>query len=89
MAFRPFGPRLGPDPAQMTAIKTWVRTAFQLSAETTLMVTEVQCLEEGCPPLETVIAMLDQPGVARQYKVPKPISGVTRDDVDALVPARD
>ena len=48
------------------------------------MVTELKCLEEGCPPVETVIAILDAPGSTRQYKVHKPVMDIEYEDVVSL-----
>jgi len=85
MALHPFGTRPKSDPAQVAAIKDWTRAALHLSADTALLVTELQCTEEGCPPLETVIAILDTPGTPQQYKVYKPLHDVTIADIHALV----
>ncbi len=48
------------------------------------MVAELECHEEGCPPVETVIAVLEGPGQTRQWKLHQPIESVTRDDVAGL-----
>jgi hypothetical protein len=39
-------------------IKDWTREAFGPGDATTVMVAEVACTEPGCPPIETVIALL-------------------------------
>ena len=80
----PFGSKQKNDPARIAAIKGWVIEAFHLSDDISLMVTELQCTEEGCPPLETVIAILDSPGNPRQYKVFKPLAEVTAEDIAAV-----
>ena len=46
------------------------------------MVSELRCSEPGCPPLETMIAVLDGPGRRRQFKFHKPIADVTQDDIE-------
>jgi hypothetical protein len=79
----PLGSRSKHDPARIAAIKGWVVEYFHLSEEIPLMVTELQCTEEGCPPLETVIAILETPGNPRQYKVIKPLAEVTAEDIAA------
>ena len=38
-------------------IKAQVTTALRLDEEATVMVSELACMEEGCPPVETVIAV--------------------------------
>ena len=39
-------------------IKNWVRETFKLTEYETVLVTELKCYEEGCPPVETVIVVL-------------------------------
>jgi len=68
-------------------IKTWTEAALGLDEDAVVMVTELQCSEPGCPPLETVIAVLAGDG-RRLYKVLKPMAEVTIEDVAAL-PASD
>jgi hypothetical protein len=57
---------------------------FRLSEDTPLIITELECAEEGCPPLETVIVILDTPGDPRQYKVFKPLAEVTAEDIASV-----
>ena len=62
-------------------VKDWVRTALELSDEVSLLVTQLECREENCPPLETVIAILDSPGQPRQFKLHKGMADIVEDDV--------
>ena len=48
------------------------------------MVTELACSEPGCPPVETVIALL-APGRQDQVKIHKGLADVTSADVEALL----
>jgi hypothetical protein len=41
-------------------------------------------MDEECPPIETVIAVLDTPGSARQYKIHKPVMDIEYADVISL-----
>lgn len=90
------GHQTRPDPGAVARVRQWVRTAFNFASGTsgeltdgvTIMVTELQCAEEGCPPVETVIAVLDSPGNPRQFKIHKPIAEVTEQDVSCLVTGR-
>jgi hypothetical protein len=50
------------DPHQVERIKSWARASWGLDEEATVMVTELECREPGCPPIETVIAVLEGPG---------------------------
>ncbi len=65
-------------------IKEWAREALALPADATLMVSELTCTEPGCPPLETVIAVLDGGGGPRQFKIHRALADVTRADVAAI-----
>ena len=44
----------------------------------------LQCTEEGCPPIETVIAIMETPGKPRQYKIHKPLAEVKQTDIVSL-----
>ena len=68
-------------------IKGWARELLAPGESATILVTELTCTEPGCPPVETVIAVLRGPGDTRQFKVHRPSAEVTRDDVASL--ARD
>jgi hypothetical protein len=72
------------DANQVACIKAWVRAHWDLPEETTVMVTELECREPGCPPIETVIAVLEGPGKTRQYKIHKTAAEVIRQDVETL-----
>lgn len=45
-----------------------------------ILVTELTCTEPGCPPTETVIALM-HPGAPQQFKIHKPLAEVTEEDV--------
>ncbi len=72
------------DPRRLAEIKAWAAEVFRLQDNATVFVTELRCSEPGCPPVETVIAILDTPGQPRQHKVPKAIADVTFADVLVL-----
>lgn len=73
------------DPQRITAIKQWVTDLLRLPATTTVVVMELRCAEPDCPPVETVIALLDTGKPTRQYKLHKAINDVTASDVVALL----
>ena len=85
MTMNLFGGRRGIDPDQADRIKSWSRSAWALSEETTVMVTELECREPGCPPIETVIALLEGPGKTTQFKIHKTDGDVTQRDVEELM----
>jgi hypothetical protein len=79
------GPRRSKDAAaDSTRIKEWVSRLFGLDEDTTVMVTELRCSEPGCPPIETVIAILSNGG-NRQHKLHKRIKEVDEEDVRGLL----
>ncbi len=78
------GQRSKNDPQVIARVKDWVAANFALAEDVTVMVTELRCTEEGCPPIETVIAILDTPGSPRQYKVYKPLAEVSAADISAV-----
>lgn len=65
-------------------LKQLARELLDVDDETIVMVTELQCTEPGCPPIETVIAVL-RVGAREQIKIHKPLAEVTRDDVVAAL----
>jgi hypothetical protein len=81
MALNILIPRVLGDPNTTRQIKRWVKDVFKLDEETAVIVTELRCSEPGCPPLETVIAIMG-PGDKRfQHKLHKAIGEVTAEDL--------
>jgi hypothetical protein len=78
-----FSPKPAGNAAAIAKLKASVRQLLGLSEETVVMVTELRCAEPGCPPLETVIAILVE-GSSRQLKIHKPISEISPDDLKSL-----
>jgi len=72
------------DPEVTSRIKKWVREVMGLPEDVVVMVSELRCAEDDCPDVETVIAVMGEPGQARKHKLLKPASEVTRDDVLSL-----
>ncbi len=53
-----FAPRGSRYSERTNEIKAQVAAKLGLAEDATVMVTELTCSEEGCPPIETVIAVL-------------------------------
>lgn len=82
--FRFHNPR-DPENAEVTrAIKNWVSELTWVSEDGVVMVTEVNCLDDGCPDMETLIHVLDKPH-DRSYRIRKPLIFVRRRDVEAVI----
>jgi hypothetical protein len=65
-------------------VKNWIFDVLHLEEDISLMVTELRCTEPGCPPIETVIALLKPSHPTQQYKIHKPVADITLDDVTIL-----
>jgi hypothetical protein len=80
-----FGPKPPADTGKILQIQGWVKDGLDLDEGTIVMVSELRCSEPGCPPLETLIAVLDGPGRRRQFKFHKTIAEMTADDIDLAI----
>lgn len=82
-------PGLGPrrDPADTARVKALVVDLVG-AEDITVLVTELECSEPGCPPVETVIALLSAESNV-QYKIHKPVADVDLDDVRSVLSGAD
>ena len=53
-------------------IKEALGETLSIQNNATITVTELTCLEEGCPPVETVVALLKAGSDPLQHKINKP-----------------
>jgi hypothetical protein len=78
------------DPAAIAAIKAAARKALAMGEDGAVTVSEIACPDPGCPDCETVILAMPKGGVTQAYKIRKPLSEVTEQDVrEALVPVNE
>jgi hypothetical protein len=70
---------------QLPVLKQTVRRLLGLDDDTAVMVRQLDCTEPGCPPLETVIAVLPTDGPARRWTVHRPVDEIGEDDLRALL----
>ena len=68
------------DASLIRQIKGWAYKCLPISAESTVRVMELECHEPDCPPLETVVAAMEQGKETRQWKFHKPMPDVTLAD---------
>ena len=54
-------------PEAIQRIKAWAYKTLNLSADVPISISQLQCHEPGCPPIETVIAVMTQP--TQTYKI--------------------
>ncbi len=71
--------------AAIRALKATARALFDAGEDDAVVVNELQCTEPGCPPIETVVALLRAGAEPRQVKVHKPAVEVTEDDLRAAL----
>jgi hypothetical protein len=69
------------------ALKAAARTLFEATPDDAVVVNELSCTEPGCPPIETVVALLRAGSQPRQVKIHKPAAEVTEDDLRAAIHA--
>jgi len=68
--------------AKVRAIKDWAREALALAEDVVVMATELRCTEPGCPPFETVIAVMHERGHRQEFKIHKPLEEIAYPDVE-------
>jgi len=65
----------------LARVKAWTRESLELTAEDTILVSEVACTRPGCPPLETLVAFWTHTAERHWFKVFKPVADVMPDDL--------
>jgi len=83
--FSGFTSRPKADPLKIASVREWVERLFALPSETHIAVTELQCTEPGCQPLETAIVIIDGPGQTRMYKIHSSIADIQVEDIARLL----
>ncbi|MEM7579906.1 MAG: hypothetical protein AAF316_08635 [Cyanobacteria bacterium P01_A01_bin.80] len=63
-------------------IKQWIYQALQIDDEIYISLSQLQCTEPGCPPVETVINIMTNP--VQQYKIHKSIAEIEYTDISLL-----
>jgi hypothetical protein len=70
------------NPAALQQLKTWVYDLLKLDPDVPISVSQLQCKESGCPPIETVITILSLP--VQQYKIHKALNDIEEVDLIRL-----
>jgi hypothetical protein len=63
-------------------IKQWIYQALEIDDEISISLSQLQCTEPGCPPIETVINVMTNP--VQQYKIHKSIAEIEYTDISSL-----
>jgi hypothetical protein len=67
-----------------SAIKAQVAAELALDEDATVLVTELACMEEGCPPIETVIAVFHPNKPKVQFRLHRSMSDITTSDIQRM-----
>ncbi|MEM7581625.1 MAG: hypothetical protein AAF316_17675 [Cyanobacteria bacterium P01_A01_bin.80] len=63
-------------------IKQWIYQSLQIDDEISISLSQLQCTEPGCPPIETVINIMTNP--VQQYKIHESIAQIEYTDISLL-----
>lgn len=66
-------------------VKRWVAARPSTAPDATIMVSELHCHEDGCPDVETVVAIMTPGGTRRETKIAKPMDEITESDISAAL----
>lgn len=78
---RPAGQPTAGARSDTAALKAVVRDTLQLGAEHTVVIQQLDCAEPGCPPVETVVAVLSAGVPARRWTLHQPLTDLTAEAV--------
>ena len=67
--------------AAVELVQSWTRERFRLAAEAPILVSQLTCANEGCPPLQTVVAFWTEEGERHHFKVLKPVESIDAADI--------
>src|SRR5262249_51427885 len=66
--------------AALDRVREWTRARFKLTADETVMVSQIACGVPGCPPLETHVVFWSETG-RHHFKIFMPVTAVSEDDL--------
>ncbi|MEY9995509.1 hypothetical protein ABIE67_007541 [Streptomyces sp. V4I8] len=75
-----FGNPATPSP-RLRELKEAVRALLDLDEDTAVVIRQLACTEPGCPPLETVVAVLPMNGPPRRWTLHQPADDITKADL--------
>ena len=71
---------------EIKQVKQWIYQALQIDDEISISLSQLQCTEPGCPPIETVINIMTNP--VQQYKIHKSIAEIEYTDISMFEPGK-
>jgi hypothetical protein len=81
----PFGRYIEISPYTLEQIRYWMRQNFNFPKEVPIIIKEVPCVKDKCPPIETAIMAMEKNAPPRAFKIQKPINEITFDHVYNLI----
>jgi G3E family GTPase len=81
----PFGRYIEISPYTLEQIRYWMRQNFNFPKEVPIVIKEVPCVKDKCPPIETSIMAIEKNAPPRAFKVQKPINEITFDHIYGLI----
>ena len=81
----PFGRFIEISPYTLEQIRYWMRQNFGFAKDVPILIKEVPCVKDQCPPIETAIMAMEPNVPPRAFKVQKPINEITFDHVYDLI----
>ena len=81
----PFGRYIEISPYTLEQIRYWMRQNFSFPKEVPIIIKEVPCVKDKCPPIETAIMAMEKNAPPRAFKIQKPINEITFDHVYNLI----
>ncbi len=77
----PSKPKVTPEQSQQ--IKDWIYQVLQINSNTTISLSQLQCQDPNCPPIQTAIAIMTSPH--RVIRIHKAVPDITYGDVVAAI----
>jgi G3E family GTPase len=81
----PFGRYIEISPHTLEQIRYWMRQNFNFANDVPIVIKEVPCIKESCPPIETSIMAMEKNAPPRAFKVQRPINEITFDHIYNLI----
>ncbi|HEY1364811.1 MAG TPA: GTP-binding protein [Xanthobacteraceae bacterium] len=81
----PFGRHIEISPQALEQIRYWMRQNFNFANDVPIVIKEVPCIKERCPPIETSIMAMERNAPPLAFKVQCPINEITFDHIYDLI----
>jgi hypothetical protein len=62
-------------------VQLWTRQRFALPQDAPVLVSQLACSNENCPPIQTVVAFWTESGDRHHFNLPKPIESIAQIDI--------